>query len=91
MDAVQIKMGKGPRAAVVVDNGKGWAGNRVRAAKALCNALAERGFASAQPAGKGNQAAGGKLCGKAAAQATVSSREWVIYSSIQQALLKISG
>ena len=59
MDAVQIKMGKGPRAAVVVDNGKGWAGNRVRAAKALCNALAERGFASAQPAGKGNQAAGG--------------------------------
>ena len=68
MDAVQIKMGKGPRAAVVVDNGKSWAGNRVRAAKALCNALAERGFASAQPAGKGNQAAGGKLCGKAAAQ-----------------------
>lgn len=68
MDAVQIKMGKGPWAAVVVDNGKGWAGNRVRAAKALCNALAERGFASAQPAGKGNQAAGGKLCGKAAAQ-----------------------
>ena len=67
MDAVEVKMREGPRAAVIVDDGKGRAGHRVGAAKPLGNALTERGFARAQPAGERDQRARGQCPGKRAA------------------------
>ena len=83
---------KGPGAAVVVDNGKGGAGNRIGAAQPFGDALAQGGFAGTQPAGEGDQSALGP-----AGQPVFGpgppfpSREWVLYSSIWRILLLCGG
>ena len=55
-------------AAVVVHNGKGWAGHRVGAAKALGKALGKGGLARAQPAGERNQRTRCQHCGHTGTQ-----------------------
>ena len=64
VDAVQIKMRKGPRAAVIVHDGKRRAGYRVGAAQTLGQPLAERGLASAQTARERDQRPGRQRFGK---------------------------
>ena len=71
------------RPAVVVDDGKGRAGDRVGAAKTLCKALGESGLARTQPAGKVMSAPGASTPAIRLPSATVSAREWVIYSDMK--------
>ena len=73
VDAVQVKMCERPRAAVVVDNGKCWAGYRVGAAQALGQALAEGGLARAQAPVNAISAPDGSVLAKSRPAATVSS------------------
>ena len=56
-DAVEVKMRERARAAVIVHDGKGGAADRVGAAKALGQALAESGLACAETAGKRDEGA----------------------------------
>src|SRR5699024_1008985 len=67
-DAVHIKMGKGHRPAVDIDNAEGWAADRVGTTQPLGNAAAESSHARTQSAGKDNQTAAAQLFGQLAAQ-----------------------
>ena len=61
-------MGHGTGPAVIVDNRKGGAGDRVGAAQALGQAPAEGGLAGPQPAGEGDDGPLWQDGGQAAAQ-----------------------
>ena len=68
VDAVEVKMGHGAGAAVIVDDGEGGTADRVGAAQTLSQTAAKGGFAGPQTAGEGDDGPIGEGGSHAASQ-----------------------